>query len=204
MLPKEETKILSYTNDWINAGLNQTMSALISELKQYEKTIEPFYDTNDGSYTYTGYFGKMSLILNQINNAENIKNLKSVRIYTTHSLIFDVEYYYINNKRYTSHSPELIIITPLIIIEKFVTVDLSCKSIPGYPDNTKKARQGTENGGHGSDGKPGLLGFNGGNFLVLADNITNAAYLKFISIGGTGGPGQDGKLSTYILIISCL
>ena len=46
-------KSLSYNNDWINAGLNQTMNALNNELKQYDKTIEPFYDTNEGSYSYT-------------------------------------------------------------------------------------------------------------------------------------------------------
>jgi hypothetical protein len=42
------------------------------------------------------------------------------------------------------------------------------------------------------DGKPGLPGFNGGNLIIISNNIVNFDFLNFSSFGGKGGIGKDG------------
>ncbi|CAF1104666.1 unnamed protein product, partial [Brachionus calyciflorus] len=44
----------------------------------------------------------------------------------------------------------------------------------------------------GENGKPGLPGYNGGNLKVIYGRIYNDENLKFVSLGGQGGPGQNG------------
>jgi hypothetical protein len=83
----------------------------------------------------------------------------------------------------------------VIFNKKEIVVDLTCQRTPGYPDNQEKAKDGD---GFGADGmKPGLPGYNGGNLVIIADEILNSTNLKFISDGGVGGPGQQGKKKTH-------
>jgi hypothetical protein len=59
----------------------------------------------------------------------------------------------------------------------------------------KKAVNGLNPGEHGSDGKPGLAGFNSGNFVVITSYLSNRENLNLKLIGGKGGPGQNGNTS---------
>ena len=43
------------------------------------------------------------------------------------------------------------------------------------------------------DGKPGLPGFNGGNLIIISNNIVNLEFLNYSSFGGKGGNGQNGN-----------
>lgn len=138
----------------------------------------------------------MSLIANEINNHDNITDLKSVLIYTLNSVNFD-ENFSIKKERYISDAPDLIIISPQVIIEKPIIVNLSCEHIPGYPEGRPNANNGEGYGADGDDGKPGLPGFNGGNMMMVSFLISNE--FTFVSKGGTGGPGQNGK--KFIILI---
>ena len=109
----------------------------------------------------------------------------------TFTLEFDTDYKLDKNK-YKTNAPDLVIISPKVIAEKPIIIDLSCENIPGYPDNSKKAKNGYRSGENGYDGKPGLPGYNAGNLIILADSILNISNLQTNLIGGTGGPGQDG------------
>ncbi|CAF1151483.1 unnamed protein product, partial [Brachionus calyciflorus] len=93
--------------------------------------------------------------------------------------------------KYENNHPDLIIIAPYLLFANKFTIDLTCKNTPGYPDNKPKAENGKGAGEPGEDGKPGLPGFNGGNLIIYADKIINENNMKFVSIGGQGGPGQS-------------
>jgi hypothetical protein len=152
------------------------------------------YDSNknnkENTLTVKVDYGKISEILKTINNNE-IENVKIVRIFSTFTLEFDTDYKLDKNK-YKTNAPDLVIISPKVIAEKPIIIDLSCENIPGYPDNLKKAKNGYSSGENGYDGKPGLPGYNAGNLIILADSIMNISNLQTNLIGGTGGPGQDG------------
>ena len=192
-LPPEKKEKFSSTI-WLGKNLDLKIKMLMNELERYyneRKGIEFYFEKSN--FIFKGYFGKMSSILQKINDDESISNLKSVRIYTTHSLIFDVNYK-ILKERYSTHSPDLIIISPIVKIVKNLTIDLSCDHMPGYPDNLNKA----DSGKPGTDGKPGLPGYNSGNCFILANHIFNRKSLKIIAQGGKGGPGQHGINFEYI------
>jgi len=177
----------------IGLELNHKIHILNKELKKYYQ--EPISVTyKNGVYTYKGIFANISHILNDINNKQNdIFDLKSVEIYTINSVKFDTNYL-INKQRYEgSKCPDLIIISPQILFSNKTIIDLSSLHVPNYPN--KKTKANSENflsGKNGDDGEPGLAGFNGGNMLIISnDSISND--LIFISKGGMGGPGQNGK-----------
>ena len=169
---------------WLSFEFSSTISALRSELKQYSVEKEPLF--TDGVFEYTGYFGKMSLVLKKITNSLNVQNLKRVQIYTTHSFYFDCNYE-IPVEKYAKHSPDLVIISPKIYSSNGVSVSLTTKKNPGYPDNLSKAP-----GGLYRHGKPGLAGYNGGIFATL-DNLNQGFITSFDSRASRGGPGQDGN-----------
>ena len=152
---------------------------LTEKLKQYSKE-----DINSlqSSFIYKGHYGKMSSILPILN--KNYSYLKSVKIYTTHSFIFDVDFK-LPKERYETHSPDLIVISPIVKFENNIKIDLSCDRIPDFPDGIEKADQGDPD----KDDKPGLPGYNGGNLLISADEILNKHRFRFISQGAQGGPG---------------
>ena len=119
------------------------------------------------------------------------QKLKAVRVYATHSLKFD-EDYSLDRLKYSQNAPDLFIIAPLVHFAKPLNVDVSCLSVPDYPEGLAKAKNGVQISENGADGKPGLPGFNGGNLFILADTIQNLDYLSFKSDGGNGGTGQKG------------
>ena len=180
-LPIEKKKKFN-SKIWLNYEFEFHVINLIKELKQYTQEDINYLQS---SFIYKSHFGKMSSIITRINSYDSY--LKSVKIYTTHSFIFDIDYK-LSKEKYETHSPDLVIVSPKVKIEKEIIVDLSCDRIPDYPDGIKKAEKGSP----GMDGKPGLPGYNGGNLLVSADEILNKNRLRFISEGGKGGPGQEG------------
>ena len=136
----------------------------------------------------------MSSVMQMINN-RSIKNLKFIKIFTTHSFIFD-EDFKIDKSMYTSDSPDLSIISPIMKVEKNATIDLSCDRVPGYPDETSKAKNGYlyAFGSNGLNGKPGLPGYNGGNLFLLTNEVAGFEKLIIRTNEGQGGPGQNGNI----------
>ena len=116
-----EKKKFNYKN-WFGDEFKFHVENLINELKQYRKENIQTVNYWQSSFIYNGHFARMSSILPQILNSDS--NLKIVKIYATHSFIFDVNYK-IPKERYQTHSPDLIIISPKVMIESNVTVDLS-------------------------------------------------------------------------------
>lgn len=192
LLPIEKQVSFLSKKKW-TVNLQLKLQILINELKQYYIDNEPDYDHKNGIYIQMTNFAKMSSVLAKIEKDDSKNNLKSIRIYATNSFIFDVDYS-IKYNRYSANAPDLIIITPILIVNAPITIDLSVSrsNKPGYPDNTVKASNGIGYGKAGNNGKPGLPGYNGGNLFILADLITNVDNLKFVSVGGEGGPGQNG------------
>ena len=190
---QEMSNKIKFTRIWIGK-LIFTLNNLINEVKEYSNTNENIYfDPIKSVVSYHGYFGKLSSFLSKINSNLTIKDLKSVKVFMTHSFIFDVDYK-INKDKYFTHTPDLIIISRLVKIEKNRTVDLSFDCVPNFPDNKSKAQDGVHFGEHGVNGKPGLPGFNGGNFFIFSNEISGKNNLKVITTGGKGGPGQNGNL----------
>ena len=187
LLPEEKKNEFPDVKDWIGKFLVSKLNELKVELKNFKiERDQNQLDDMGNEFTYEGYFVKMSSVLSKINLNQQIKNLRSVNIYSTHSFIFDTNYT-LDKTSYIDHSPDLVIITPIVIVNNPITVDLSCKNVPGFPNNVIKVNQGM-------NGSPGLYGFDGGNLIILAEEITNIGNLNFLSKGGQGGPGQAGKI----------
>ena len=185
-MTEEKNRMFNFKIRCAGGNLKLKINFLMNEIQQYYKQQDEIeFDHKQASFIYKGYFGNMSSILPKINNDRNVSNLKSVKIYTTHSFLFDSDYKIVKERYNNTHSPDLIIISPVVKIEKIITVDLSCENLPGLPDNVEKADPGT-------DGKPGLPGCNAGILTLLADQILEKSNMKFISVGGKGGTGQDG------------
>jgi hypothetical protein len=204
MIPVNFSFFNSYLPELFELNINLRQQNFIDNVKkmlisQNDRTTRRHkkYDSNKNNKGHTLTikvdYGKISEILKTINNNNEIKNVKIVRIFSTFTLEFDTDYKLDKNK-YKTNAPDLVIISPKVIAEKPITIDLSCENIPGYPDNLKKAKNGYSSGENGYDGKPGLPGYNAGNLIILADSITNLSNLQTNLAGGTGGPGQDGIL----------
>ena len=172
----------------IENSLNSKLYKILEKIDRYRIVNEPIW--NDGVLTMTGYFVKISEVLDTIINNSYVVDLEMVRIYSMNSVIFDRDFKIPSNK-YKSKTPDLYIFAPRIVVEKRFKVDLSCEHVPGYPNDIKKANDGDGNGADGQNGQHGLPGYNGGNFLLVADSVSGY-YLEFISTGSKGGPGQNG------------
>jgi hypothetical protein len=178
------------------ASLNLKLKSLINELRDLQSFEE--YSFGNNVFTYKANFAKMSSILSRINNAANIIDLKSVRIFVANSLVID--YFKIDTQRYFTHSPDVIIVSPLVKFNPKASIDLSSYTILGYPNNQAKAFNGNGFSANGEDGLAGLPGYNGGQLVVFADEILDSNNLEFKSKGSNGGPGQNGYLNSFIIL----
>ena len=187
---------------WISVEFPFKINDLLNELVECLRD-EWSYNKSSGVFAYKGSFLRIATILNRINASEmNITNLKMVKIFATHSLIFDSDLV-LSKFLYETHSPDLMVIAPKIHVITNTTskiqVNLSCLTMP---NNTLKASDGEGLGKNGIDGidgldgLPGESGFNGGSFVVITNEpIENEYNLDFVSNGGKGGKGQNGKLN---------
>ena len=149
---------------------------------------------DENNFVYKDQKVLLSELLTRVNADKRIKNLKNIKIFATKSITFDIDYK-IFEERYLTHSPDLIIISPCLIAEKKITIDLSCNRIPPtYKFNAESGKTNGLPGIHGVDGQPGLPGYNGGNLFIFAKEISQSIKsLEIITNGGKGGPGQNGK-----------
>lgn len=169
---------------------------MLNEIKQFCQENELVYNSIDESLNYEGHFINLSQILFKLKDKHNLtNNLNSIKIFTSHSITLDTDFT-LSDLKYNKHAPDLILISPNVIVTKLITIDLSCLTlISNYPYGKEKANDGLGDGDNGEDGEPGLHGFNGGKLIVLTnENKFNKRNVKFISIGGQGGPGQEGIL----------
>ena len=183
-------------NGFSNFDLLERLIATVEKMSS-----ESFFEiTPEGVLTYSGHFLKMSTFLDHLNKTKK-KDIKLIRIFTTHSFVFDEDFNMPNKKfAFRSHSPDLILISPKVNFTKYVNIDLSCdEKQQGYPKNKQKAKNGQYYGQDGDQGEDGEPGFNGGNFVMISNIIFNSSYLNFISLAGYGGPGQNGEYYLTIL-----
>jgi hypothetical protein len=199
----------SYDGFKIEDNVQEKLNIIIKNLQKecmalIEKTnIDYYFDEKTSSLIFKGIVLRATQILQTANRNNAIKNLKSVRIYATHRFILDQDFK-IPLSKYETHSPDLIIISPVIEFQNNFSIDLSCDRVPGYPNNRKKA----ESGFPGSNGLPGLPGYNGGNLYIrsnrLVGNRGDGTHILLESNGGKGAPGQDGdyffRLSLIIFL----
>lgn len=200
-LLSSEQKV-NLSDSWVKTlkyQISSKIDAFVIETKKYYNDEKAIYDSLTGRFTYKGFFTKMSTVLAILKQTAKFDSLKSVNVYTTNSFKFDSNF--ILNISNSSPAIDILIISPHVEIEDKVVVDLSCYSVPGYPDDTEKAQNGISDSENGHDGKPGLPGCTGGSLVILADSIINFNTLSFISSGGQGGPGQHGKPPLNIIFI---
>ncbi|CAF1003742.1 unnamed protein product, partial [Brachionus calyciflorus] len=205
-LPINKKIDVSYKKKWLGSQFISKYLALKNEIKQYYQENDS--TLKDGVFEYTGYFSNMSRVMNELEakfkDSPVKQDLKAIHIFLTHTFDFDINFLLSQDKYETNH-PNLIIIARNVFFSNKITVDLTCRTTPGYPDNKSKAIKEikisldkydiTNNikalGINGADGKPGLPGYNGGNLKVIYGHIYNDENLNFVSTGGQGGPGQD-------------
>jgi len=179
----------------------EIISDMLNELKQFCQENELVYNSIDESLNYEGHFINLSQILVKLKDKNNLtNNLNSIKIYTSHSIILDTDFT-LSDLKYNKHAPDLILISPNVIVTKLIRIDLSCLTlISNYAYGKEKANNGSGDGDNGEDGEPGLHGFNGGKLIVLTnENKFNERNVNFISIGGQGGPGQEGILLNLLI-----
>ena len=181
-LTKDELLTITNNTEWIGKKLILKIKDLTGELKQYYVEKEPVYNKCDGTLTFENHFVNISSIIRKINHRDDINNLKRVQIYSTHSVTFDRNYS-ISKDKYIGNAPDLVIISPQVIANIKITINLSCETVPGYPDGRSQAKSGTKSGENGEDGLPGLPGFNGGNLIIISEKISDLDNLEFISKG---------------------
>ena len=176
-----------------SAEFSVKLNNLINELNQFVSYQQTSFNS-DRIFTYQGHFAKLSAILSAINNAANVVNLKSVHIQLTNSLLIDVDFK-LEQQRYSTHSPDLVIVSPKVKFSRPSTIDLSSYVYLGYPNGQVKASNGhglggrllrwiTDLGGRlhdGHDGLPGLPGYNGGQLIIFAEEIVGPNNLVFKS-----------------------
>jgi hypothetical protein len=200
MLPIANQLIfLSKRLAWIGATLSNRLNELITELSQYQIELSTAGQFSKQVYTYEHFFVRLSSVMAKINVDANVNGLRSVRIYAQHTVIFDVDYT-ISPLRYSgSDAPDLLVVAPRVIVDKPLVVELSCEYVPPVPGKRKRWSMLPRDflfldGLHGA---AGLAGRNGGNLIIIAQHIEQFGFLKFVSKGGKGGPGQDGSLKLF-------
>jgi hypothetical protein len=174
-----------------------------NELKDFallfEELNECYFNYTNHVLTLKGNFMSMSSVLEDIAAIQYMYLLihhhhtyfKSIRIFSSHLFVFNTDFK-LSLDLYQTNFPDLIVIAPKIVVERAININLTCERIPDYPDKKPKASSGRFPGGNGEDGKPGEPGFNGGNLLIIADYFLNSSLISFESMGGRGGPGQNG------------
>jgi hypothetical protein len=151
-------KSVQIEHTWLNFFSIQKIRSLIKEINYFKSTESYASFKEDGSFVYNGYFSTMSDVLEKMNKLRK-KFLKVIRIHTTHSFVIDVDFK-LPIDVYESHSPNMIIISPKIIINHNVTIDLSSEQeLYSYPDGVSTASDGWNQGDNGFDGKAGLPGW---------------------------------------------
>ena len=166
----------------------------------FEELDGYYFNYTNHVLTLKGNFMSVSSVLEEISLIQYIYLLtqnhhtyfKSIRIFSSHLFVFNTDFK-LSLDLYQTNFPDLIVIAPKILVEKAININLTCEHIPDYPDRNKKASNGRFPGDNGEDGKPGEPGFNGGNLLIIADYFFNSSLISFESMGGRGGPGQNGK-----------
>ncbi len=198
LLPKESQQTFQYKKKYseelhlleILAKWNHEMDVL----KKYEEV-----SIANNEIVCNGVFVHFSNILNKLKEHTTIKagGIKSMKIYACSSFIIndncDLEQFRgtdvtvvapkwkINNTAKTEGN-----------VKSHITFNLSGLDQRSYPDNENKATNGTFPGGDGNNGKQGLPGLNGGNFIGIGKEFYQLNELKIISNGGKGGNGQNG------------
>lgn len=186
LLPSELKLSTSFSQHLAN--LSNKLYRLINELNLFASYHQTSL-SSDGVLLYQGHFARLSTIQSIINNAVN---LNSIHIHMTNAFLIDIDFK-LSQQRYATHSPDLVIVSPKVKIIRPCTIDLSCDIQPGYPNGQAKAPNGNGFGASGQDGIPGLPGFNGGQFVIIAEDTVGSENLVFRSKGGNGGPGQNGN-----------
>ena len=191
-LPNTKKKKYFENKIWISFKFHFKLIDFLFEISDYKKDGKVEIDEKTSSLIYKGHFGKMSDFKIKIHHIA--QKFKAIKIFATHSFIVD-EDFKVDTNLYSSHSPDLFIIAPVIKFVDNVKIDLSCELIPGYPDEITKAPNNDFFGKDidGDNGKPGLPGYNGGNLFAFSDIAINYENFNFISNGGQGGPGQNGN-----------
>ncbi|RNA22782.1 hypothetical protein BpHYR1_041619 [Brachionus plicatilis] len=176
-------------NQNIKLKLKEIIYKLDSTLQEISSSKNSVSSDEDQLY-FKSNFSTLSVICSQINVDRNVK-LKTINVFHKYSLEVD-ENCSISRVIYSTHVPDLVIITPKLFVKKTISINLSCESTP---ENFKeKAKDGSFFGENGHDGEPGKPGYNGGRLFIFAEYVkyANESKIEFISIGGNGGPGQDG------------
>ena len=186
-----------FDRNFIDSSFLKLLNDKNQDLQNFYNDNKASYDPAHGIFKFKGHFVKISHILDIISD---YRGLEKVIIYSTNCVTFDSDYK-LPAEVYSSNGPDLIIISPKVIIERPIKIDLTSLLIPDFPDGKEKADDGTEFDKNGKDGKPGLPGYNGGNLFIISDEIINASNINFISNSGRAGPGQNGNfLYIYIYI----
>ncbi len=197
LLPNELRRSVSFGKHV--AEFSVKISNLLNEINQFVSYQHTSFNS-ERIFVYQGHFAKLSAILSLINNAAYVANLKSVHIHLTNSLLIDADFR-ISPDRYSTHSPDLVIVSSKVKFIQANTIDLSCYVYVGYPNGQVKASNGHGHGASGHDGLPGLPGYNGGQFVILAEEIVDSSNLMFKSRGGNGGPGQNGNIERFYITL---
>jgi hypothetical protein len=175
-------------------NLIKIVDTFLKNMETYLKINPPTLDSN-GFLTFIGHFSRISHILNLINNFSGSKNklIKNIKILISHSLIIDYDFK-ISKDTYEKHTPDVIIISPKIIIEKPVVFNLTCENSPQFFKNSELSTRVLP-----KKYNDNLPGYNGGNLILLGDDIINSNNIHFISQGSLGksGLGQAGKICTF-------
>ena len=123
-------KNIPLIKEWIGKKISVKLIEIQNELKLMFDEKDSYYDYQNSLYLHRQHFANLSYILSKINENDKIKNLKTVKIICTYSLLIDCDYK-IDNYMYTNHTPDLIIISPKVVFEKNQTnIDLSSYLIP--------------------------------------------------------------------------
>jgi len=193
-----ESFVFKLKPDFKWKSLLVTIKDLKEEVSNLKINHDLVFNEDKGQLTFKDHFVNISFVFKKINLLSTYK-LKKVVVLATNTLVFDDDFK-LSKRLYTEpkNHPDLIIISQYIKVIKNVTVDLSCETIPEYPKAINKSENGVYSGDHGSDGLPGLSGYNGGNFIVFTKNFIGSDKLTLLSIGGEGGEGQEGNY--YYLI----
>lgn len=158
---------------------------LVEILKRIFFTTPTIECLNNGNRSLiTGYLVRLSDV---IKNTICWNKSMEIDIFALDKVIFDDD---IEKKSNLSGPMQLSIISPSWVVFEKKRLHLIGKD--GNAHANPSADDGTIFAIDGKHGKPGLPGFQGGNFFSIASNFLNWHLLSFNVNGGNAGPAQHG------------
>ncbi|XP_065208854.1 uncharacterized protein LOC135837489 isoform X2 [Planococcus citri] len=166
-----------------NMSINRNELELVNKMLNLALKSNLSVSCDSKTLVIKGQYVKLSDVPN-IQNRECKTPLRYMDIFALNTVFIDA------NVDKNGEIKRFSIIAPVWDVQGVRRIML--EGLSGTAHDPAKAPDGANPGDRGADGKPGLFGRRGGNFLGMGEVFRNIQGLTVSVKGGRGGPGQNG------------